>query len=106
MVMGIIESWTNNRARGWMPSEESASGIHHLIPFGNYVMPGSLDARLEPFIRQWFLDHDHILWRDIAHQFPDLEYLPLASAIAAFKRMACRLGKRSMYETKKDLILY
>ena len=69
-------------------------------------MPVELDARLDPFIRQWLTEHDHILWRDIVQQFPDLKHLPLNSAIAAFKRMEQRLGKQSMYQTLKDLILY
>lgn len=106
MITGTLTSWTNNRAKGWIPSEVSASGIHHTIPFGSYVMPAALDDRLDPFIRQWLTTHDHVLWRDIVRQFPDLEHLPLDSAIAAFRRMAQRLGRQSMYETLKDLILY
>lgn len=105
-IAGTLKSWTNNRAKGWIPSEESTSGIHHIIPFGSYVMPAELDARLEPFIRQWLTTHDHILWRDVFRAFPDLEHLPLNSAIAAFKRMEQRLGRQSMYQTLKDLMLY
>lgn len=105
-ITGKITSWTNNHARGWIPSEESTSGIHHIIPFGSYVMPKELDARLEPFISQWLTQHDHILWKEIVQEFPDLEYLPLDSAIAAFKRMEHRLGRQSMYQTLKDLMLY
>ena len=69
-------------------------------------MPGELDACLEPFIRQWLTDNDHILWWQVVEAFPDLEHLPLNSAIAAFKRMEQRLGRQSMYQTLKDLILY
>jgi len=105
-ITGKITSWTNNHCRGWIPSEESTSGIHHIIPFGSYVMPEELDTRLEPFIRQWLTNHDHILWRQIIEAFPDLEHLPLNSAIAAFKRMEQRLGRQSMYQTLKDLLLY
>jgi len=105
-IAGTLTSWSNNHARGWIPSEESTSGIHHIIPFGSYLMPAELDACLEPFISEWLTAHDHILWRDIIQQFPDLEHLPLNSAIAAFKRMEQRLGRRSMYQTLKDLILY
>ena len=106
LITGNITSWTNNHARGWMPSEESSSGIHHIIPFGSYVMPDELDARLEPFIRQWLTQHDHILWRQIVEAFQDLEHLPLNSAIAAFERMRQRLGRQTMYQTLKDLMLY
>ena len=105
-ITGKIISWTNNHSRGWIPSEESTSGIHHIIPFGSYVMPQELDARLEPFIAQWLTNHDHILWRQVIEKFPDLEYLPLGSAIAAFKRMEQRLDRQSMYQNCKDLILY
>jgi 3',5'-cyclic AMP phosphodiesterase CpdA len=105
-IMGTLTSWTNNRAKGWVPSEESTTGIHHKIPFGSYVMPAELDASLEPFIRQWLTTHDHVLWRDIVKAFPDLEHLPLNSAIAAFKRMEQKLGRQSMYQTQKDLMLY
>jgi len=105
-IKGKVISWTNNRARGWRESEESTSGIHHIIPFGSYVMPVALDARIEPFIREWFTKHDCILWRDIIAQFSDLEHLPLDSAIAAFKRMESRFGRQSMYQTRKELILY
>lgn len=105
-ITGTITSWTNNRAKGWIPSEEATSGIHHIVPFGSYVMPTELDARLDPFIRHWLTTHDHVLWRDIVRQFPDLEHLPLNSAIAAFKRLEQRLGRQSMYQTLKDLILY
>lgn len=105
-ITGAITSWANNHARGWIPSEESTSGIHHIIPFGNYVMPDELDARLEPFVKQWLKRYDHILWRQIVEEFPDLKHLPLNSAIEAFKRMASRLGRQSMYQTLKDLILY
>ena len=105
-ITGTLTSWTNNRSKGWCPSDESASGIHHKIPFGSYIMPTELDARLEPFIRGWLATHDHVLWRDIVGAFPDLEHLPLNSAIAAFKRIAQRLGKQTMYQTLKDLILY
>ena len=105
-IKGKITSWSNNHSRGWIPSEESTSGIHHIIPFGSYVMPHDLDERLEPFINQWLTSHDHILWRQIVENFPDLEHLPLNSAIEAFKRLAQRLGRESMYQTLKDLILY
>ncbi len=105
-IAGMLTSWSKNHARGWIPSEESTSGIHHIIPFGSYLMPSELDARLEPYIIQWLTTHNHILWRDVVQQFPDLEHLPLKSAIEAFKRIGLRLGKRSMYQTLKDLILY
>ncbi len=105
-ITGTITSWSNNRASGWIPSEESTHGIHHTIPFGNYVMPHELDARLEPFITLWLTKHDHILWRHIVEAFPDLKHLPLNSAIAAFDRIGQRLGRTHMYNTLKDLILY
>lgn len=106
LLKGKITSWTNNHSKGWIPSEESTSGIHHIIPFGSYVMPQELDAQLEPFIRQWLTENTHILWRNVVDAFPDLEHLPLDSAIACFKRMEQLLGKQSMYGTLKDLILY
>lgn len=106
LITGRITSWTNNYCRGWIPSEESTCGIHHIIPFGSYVMPNELDARLEPFIREWLASHDHILWNNIVQKFPDLEHLPLNSAIDAFKRMERRLGLHSMYQTLRDLMLY
>jgi 3',5'-cyclic AMP phosphodiesterase CpdA len=105
-ITGKITSWTNNRARGWIPSEESTSGIHHIIPFGNYLMPNELDARLEPYITKWLTKHDHILWTQILEQFNDLEHLPLKSAMAAFERIGQKLGRLTMFETLKDLILY
>ncbi len=105
-IVGTVTSWSNNRARGWIPSDQSTSGIHHEIPFGSYLMPGELDARLIPFIEQWLNTHDHILWRDIVEAFPDLDHLPLDSAIAAFNRAANRLGRQTMHQTLKDLILY
>jgi hypothetical protein len=105
-ITGTITSWTNNRCKGWVPSEESTSGIHHIIPFGSYVSPTELDARLEPFIRQWLMTHDHIFWMQIVETFPDLEHLPLNSAIEAFKRMELRLNRHSMYQTLKGLMLY
>jgi UDP-2,3-diacylglucosamine pyrophosphatase LpxH len=106
LIKGKVTSWTNNHSRGWIPSEESTSGIHHIIPFGSYVMPNELDALLEPFIMEWLTTHTHILWREVVDNFPELEHLPLNSAIDAFKRMERRLLRRSMYETSKDLILY
>jgi UDP-2,3-diacylglucosamine pyrophosphatase LpxH len=105
-ITGKIESWTNNNCRGWIPSEKSSSGIHHFIPFGSYFMPNVLDALIEPFISRWLTTHDHILWKQIIVEFPDLQHLPLDSAIAAFKRMEIRLGRESMHGTLKDLILY
>ena len=105
-IVGEITSWTNNHSKGWIPSEESISGIHHIIPFGSYLMPNELDARLKPFIIQWLTTHDHILWRNIVEEFPELQHLPLNSAIAAFKRMETLLDRQSMYQTLKDLILY
>lgn len=105
-IAGTVTSWTNNRAKGWIPSEQSTSGIHHIIPFGSYVMPAELDARLDPFVTNWLSTHDHVRWRDVVLTFPDLEHLPLDSAIAAFKRLAQRLGRESMYQTLKDLMLY
>jgi hypothetical protein len=105
-IQGRITSWTNNHYRGWIPSEEPTGGIHHIIPFGSYVMPQELDAQLEPFIVKWLTQHDHVLWRDVVDEFPRLEHLPLNSAIAAFRRMEQRLGRQSMYQTLKDLMLY
>lgn len=105
-IRGRTTSWTNNHCRGWIPSEEFTSGIHHIIPFGSYVMPHELDTRLDPYIRIWLETHSHILWSQVVEAFPDLEYLPLSSAIAAFERMAQRLGRQSMYQIRKDLILY
>lgn len=106
LLTGIITSWSNNRVRGWIPSEELTSGIHHVIPFGSYVMPHELDRRLDPFIRQWLEHHDHILWRNIVEEFPDLEHLPVNSAIEAFKRISRSLGRTIMHQTQGDLMLY
>lgn len=106
LITGRITSWTNIHARGWIPSEKSTSGIHHIIPFGSYVMPKELDARLEPFITEWLTHRNYILWSDIVEKFPDLEYLPLDSAIKAFERMAERLDRKVMHQTLKDLMLY
>ncbi len=105
-IKGTVTSWTNNRARGWIPSVDEASGIHHVIPFGSYVMPRELDSRLEPFVQEWLTNHDHVLWSDVVNRFPDLEHLPLKSAIAAFERLEQLLGRRSMYQTLKDLMIY
>lgn len=105
-IKGTVTSWTNNHSRGWIPSEEFTSGIHHIIPFGSYVMPQELDARLEPYIRTWLSENDHILWSQIVVAFPDLKYLPLNSALAAFDRIAQRLGRQSMYQSLKALILF
>jgi UDP-2,3-diacylglucosamine pyrophosphatase LpxH len=105
-ITGTLTSWTNKRAKGWIPSEESTSGIHHIIPFGSYLMPAELDARLEPYITNWLQTHDHILWKQVIREFPDLEHLPLNSALAAFHRISNRLGRQSMYQTLKDLMLY
>jgi len=50
-IQGKIDSWANTHSRGWFPSVEFSCGIHHIIPFGNYVMPAELDSMLTPFIR-------------------------------------------------------
>ncbi len=105
-IAGTVTSWTNNRAKGWIPSEESTTGIHHVIPFGSYVMPAELDARLKPFIEHWLKTHDHVLWKDVILAFSELEYLPLNSALATFDRLAQQLDRQSMYQTLKDLMLY
>jgi len=105
-ITGKITSWAYNHSRKWFPSEESTSGIHHIIPFGSYVMPHELDARLEPFIRHWLTNHEYILWRHIVENFPELEHLPLSSAIAAFDRIASLFNRKSMHKTLNDLILY
>ena len=68
--------------------------------------PDELDALLEPFVTQWFTQHDHVTWRQIITQYPDLEHLPLNSAMAAFDRLALRLHKQTMYQTLRDLMLY
>jgi UDP-2,3-diacylglucosamine pyrophosphatase LpxH len=105
-IKGKVTSWSHNHCKGWIPSEESTSGILHVIPFGSYVMPHELDARLEPFIRNWLIMHDHITWKQITEHFQDLEYLPLNSAIEAFRRMGQLLRRQIMYQTLKDLMLY
>jgi 3',5'-cyclic AMP phosphodiesterase CpdA len=105
-IAGTITSWTNNHCRGWIPSEESSSGIDHIIPFGSYVMPAALDTRIEPVVTDWLATHDHITWRQIVTTCPELEHLPLASAIAAFRRLAQRMGRKTMYQTLIDLMLY
>lgn len=106
LIKGQINSWTHNHCRGWVPSEESVSGIHHIIPFGSYLMPNELDAPLESFIKIWFEKHDYILWKDVIKKYPDLKHLPIDSAIEAFKRMADIFNRQTMYQTLKDLILY
>ncbi len=105
-VLGTVTSWSNNRARGWVPSEQSTSGIHHNIPFGSYVMPTALDGRLDPFIDNQIKKQGYVKWSDVVDAFPDLKHLPLDSAIAAFKRGADRRGRQTMYQTLKDLLLY
>lgn len=105
-ILGQVTSWSKNRARGWVPSEQSTSGIHHNIPFGSYVMPGELDARLAPLINQLLAKKNYVLWSDVVQAFGDLKHLPLDSAIAAFRRASKRLRRETMHETLKDLILY
>ena len=105
-ISGRITSWTNNHCSGWIPSEKNTSGIHHVIPFGSYVMPDELDARLRPFVEERLNRQGFILWKQVARKFPELEHLPIDSAIAAFDRIGQRLGLQRMYENLKDLILY
>jgi len=91
LIKGNITSWTNNHARGWIPSEEGTSGIHNIIPFGSYVMPNALDALLAPFVRGRLAEHDIVRWQHVADAFPQLLHLPVKSAEAAFKRLAIAL---------------
>jgi len=105
-LVGKIISWSNNHIKGWIPSEESTTGIHHVIPFGSYFMPDELDALLDPFVRQWLTTHDHILWSEVVDQFPELEYLPLDSSIKTFDRIAVKLGRQTIYQTLKALMIY
>jgi hypothetical protein len=106
LICGNVTSWTNNRIKGWRASELETSGIHHVIPFGSYVMPSQLDATIEPYIKEWLKTHEHILWKDVIRHFQELEHLPIDSAIAAFKRIESTLNRHSMYQTQKDLMLY
>jgi len=69
-------------------------------------MPNELEATIEPFIQKYLATQGHVLWREIIREFPNLEYLPLNSAIAAFRRIAHKLGRQTMHETRKDLIIY
>lgn len=92
LITADVTSWTNNHARGWVPSEESVSGIHHIIPFGSYVMPADLDSLLEPIIGRRLAEHDLILWKHVVDECPQLEHLPVKSAEAAFTRLAKALG--------------
>jgi len=104
-ITGKIISWTNVFARGWIPSEEPSSGIHHIIPFGTYLMPTELDTKLQPFINNWFKSNDHILWSHITSNFPELLHLPLPSAINAFERISLQLNKQTMVGNY-ELIMY
>lgn len=91
LIKGTVTSWANNRARGWIPSEDTTSGIHHCIPFGSYVMPAALDALLTPFVRDYIATHEHVRWQHVVDRFPELTHLPLKSAEAAFTRLAAEL---------------
>ena len=90
-IKGKIESWANYHAKGWFPSEESFCGIQHITPFGKYLMPAELDALLEPFISEKLARYDCVLWKHVLNQFPELKYLPVNSAEAAFQRLASKL---------------
>lgn len=89
-IQGNIVSWANNRARGWIPSDEFTHGIHHISPFGNYVMPDKLDALIESFIRTHLYKHPDVQWKHVLDEFPHLEHLPAKSAEAAFSRLATK----------------
>jgi len=104
-IVGRIASWAFKHCGGWIPSEEKTSGIHHIIPFGNYVMPNELDARLKPLAIHRLRNHDSLRWTYVVHHCRDLQHLPLDSAMAAFDRLAAELDCERMYETLKDLIL-
>lgn len=90
-IRGKIMNWANTNSRGWFPSEELSCGIHHIVPFGNYVTPEDLDSILEPFIREKFTRYDCVLWKHVLREFPELEHLPVQSSEAAFKRLAITL---------------
>lgn len=105
IIKGKVTSWAFKHSRGWIPSEEKTSGIHHIIPFGNYVMPNELYACLKPLAIERFREHDSLRWTHVVSKYPDLEHLPINSAIDAFDRLASELDCTPMYETLKDLIL-
>lgn len=105
-IVGRVTSWAFKHCGGWIPSEDRTSGIHHIIPFGNYVMPNELDARLKFLATDRLRTHGSLRWTYILDRCPDLEHLPLDSAMAAFDRLAVELDCIRMYETLKDLILF
>ena len=105
LIKGNVKSWAKNY-EGWNVSKQEIGGIHHKIPFGSYVMPNELNTTIEPFIISRINHTGYVTWEEVADKYPDLEYLPLDSAILAFKRMSEKYDLITMYETFKDLILY
>jgi len=90
-IQGEIISWAYNPVKRWFPSEESSCGIHHVVPFGNYIVPDELDALVYPFICEALRKNDNVLWKNVLKEFPNLKHLPVKSAEEAFKRYSEKL---------------
>ena len=105
MVKGHVKSWSYDHLRGWENSDKRASGITHIEPFGNYLLPDPLRTRLMPIITGRLEGCDYLEWKQITEDAPELRHMRTDQIIQALDSMATSLNYERMYDTPETIIL-
>jgi 3',5'-cyclic AMP phosphodiesterase CpdA len=105
IIHGTIWSWGYTRIRGWEKSTKRQAGIEHCEPFGLYLIPGTLEAILEPLIKARLSEKGFAEWSYISNIDTQLKRLRPKQFLRVLDKIAAANGCRRRYEDIENIIL-
>lgn len=105
LIMGQVESWSYNYARGWKPSDAAHDGIPHVEPFGTYIRPEKLKLILRPLLEAHFAKIDFVEWTSIVKEEQSLRHLRPEVIVRVLDELALLLGFKRHHDLPEKIIL-
>jgi len=105
VLKGYVESWGYTFIKGWEKSTKDYAGIHHIEPFGTYMLPHKLSEYLKPIIKNRLKKSDYIEWKDIIEEHPQLKHLRTETVLMVLDSLSSTYKYRRMYDTPEKIIL-
>ena len=105
VLQGFVKSWGYTFIRGWEKSTKDYAGIHHIEPFGAYILPHKLREFLRPIIDERFKKSDYIEWKTITSKHPQLKHLRTETVLNVLDSLAPAFKCRRMHDTPEKIIL-
>ncbi len=108
-LQGRVRSWAYQPAGQWIPaSRNNTCTIDHVMPFGEYILPGELSKLVTPAIEAAFAGKNAVKWSEVIPSLPDydMDCLPSDLVNTVLREVASSLGMEVHGAAPDDVILF